>query len=321
MMKILKGFVLSLVMVMMMGAFTGCMRAYDTPEFVTIEASQTAFLIPLVGDSSQQGAFESEAMLEEAKVATKEVQIPHRWVQTGRMSNDGEWRASARLIIVERKPETREWTQATDTGTSSVNQGIVAESKESIAFTAQMNCSGQIDEENATKFLYRYNNKTLASVMDTEIRAMVESKFVEQCSQRTMEEILLDKQEIMNAVRAEVTDFFADRGITITVLGLKGDLTYNDAKIQDAINAKFTATKNNEAQTITNKTNIEKAEADKAVKISNAEAEAKSVAIIQQQLSANPTYIEYVKAQKWDGVMPKVVSGNEMIMDIGSSTN
>ena len=34
-------------------------KPYDTPEFVTIEASQTAFLIPLFGDTGNQGVFES----------------------------------------------------------------------------------------------------------------------------------------------------------------------------------------------------------------------------------------------------------------------
>ena len=53
---------------------TGCIRPYDTPEFVTIEASQTAFLIPLLGDTGEQASFESEALLAEAKVATKEIQ-------------------------------------------------------------------------------------------------------------------------------------------------------------------------------------------------------------------------------------------------------
>ena len=65
-------------------SMTSCMRPYDTPEFITIEASQTAFLIPLIGDTGDQGVFESEELLLEAKVATKEIQIPHRWVQTGR---------------------------------------------------------------------------------------------------------------------------------------------------------------------------------------------------------------------------------------------
>lgn len=100
--------VLALVLAMCCTMFTGCFRKpYDTPEFVTIEPSQTAFLIPIVGDTTTQSAFESEDMLLNAKVATKEIQIPHRWVQTGRKHYMGEWRDSATLIVVERKPVSR----------------------------------------------------------------------------------------------------------------------------------------------------------------------------------------------------------------------
>ena len=65
-------------------SLTSCVKPYDKPEFVVIEPSQTAFLVPLIGDTSEQSSFESEEMLNELKVATKEIQIPHRWVQTGR---------------------------------------------------------------------------------------------------------------------------------------------------------------------------------------------------------------------------------------------
>ena len=98
---------LAALMIVMCLCFASCRKPYDTPEFITIEPSQTAFLVPLVGDSSNQASFESEEMLAQAKVATKEIQIPHRWVQTGRRGYQGEYRASATLIIVERKPVSR----------------------------------------------------------------------------------------------------------------------------------------------------------------------------------------------------------------------
>lgn len=63
-----KFIVLALTLILVCSMFTGCRRPYDKPEFVTIEASQTAFLIPLVGDTSEQGAFESEELLTEAAV-------------------------------------------------------------------------------------------------------------------------------------------------------------------------------------------------------------------------------------------------------------
>ena len=68
-----KFLVLALTMIMVCCLFTGCRKPYDKPEFVTIEASQTAFLVPLVGDSTAQSAFDSEELLAEHKVATKEI--------------------------------------------------------------------------------------------------------------------------------------------------------------------------------------------------------------------------------------------------------
>lgn len=117
--KIKRVVMLTCMLVGIMFCMTGC-KPYDKPEFITIEASQTAFLIPLTGDTTDQASFESEEMLEQAKVATKEIQIPHRWVQTGRMASTGEWRASAKLIVVERKPVSRSW-ESGDTAATSQN--------------------------------------------------------------------------------------------------------------------------------------------------------------------------------------------------------
>ena len=153
--------------------FTGCRKPYDKPEFVTIEASQTAFLIPLVGDSSNQAAFESEELLLDAKVATKEIQIPHRWVQTGRRHWVGHYRASATLIVVERKPVSRSWESGASTADSS-NRAIFGETSDNIGIYVGMNCTAMIEEKDAAKFLYRYNNTPLETIIDTDIKKMVE---------------------------------------------------------------------------------------------------------------------------------------------------
>ena len=211
-------------MLVAMCAMTGCAKPYDKPEFVTIEASQTAFLIPLTGDTSNQASFESEELLAQAKVATKEIQIPHRWVQTGRMGWDGEYRAAAKLIVVERKPVTREWASTKETATGNSNKAIFAESIESVGFFVGMNCSAQINEEDATKFLYRYNNKPLEEIIDTDIRSMVEKVFNDECGKYTIEDIRKQKSAIMDVVVEKVSAHFKEYGITITVLGMKASL-------------------------------------------------------------------------------------------------
>lgn len=308
-MKINKKLVLLCMMFIMVFSLVGCVKPYDKPEFVTIEASQTAFLIPLVGDTTEQASFQSEELLAKAMVATKEVQIPHRWVQTGYFHWQGEWRDTMKLIIVERTPETREWNSAKDTGTSTYNQAIYAESSESIGFSVGMNCSAQIyNESDAVKFLYSYNNKSLSEIMDTEIRARVESKFVEECASYSLNDILAHKEEIMNTVRDDVTSYFADKGITITVLGMKDGIEYDDYGIQQAINQKFSSEQLLVTQENNNKVTISAAEAEAQAMIMLAEAEAEANRILSESLTPEILASEYYKV--WNGVLPSVYGGN-----------
>lgn len=299
--------VILLTMFMLCTCLTGCVRPYDKPEFVTIEPHQTAFLIPLIGDTSNQASFESEDMLMQAKVAAKEIQIPHRWVRTGRMSWSGKWRPTMTLIVVDRSPVTREWSSTKDIGTSSTNQAIYAESSESIGFSAGMNCSAQIyTEDDAVKFLYCYNNKPLSEIMDTEIRARVESKFVEECASRTLNEILIEKESIMEAVRDDVITYFAERGITITVLGMKDGLEYDDASIQKSINDKFSS----EMKLTTQKNENERI-------ISEAEAKAEANRILSESMTNE--ILKKMWIEKWDGHQPEAVAGDNsgIIVDFG----
>lgn len=299
-MKIKKLITLLLIIVMTCTMFTGCVKPYDKPEFVTIEPHQTAFLISLIGDTTNQASFESEEMLMQAKVAAKEIQIPHRWVQTGRFHWRGEYRDTMALIVVDRSPVTREWSATKDIGTSITNQAIYAESSESIGFSAGMNCSAQIYSENdAVKFLYSYNNKPLSEIMDTEIRARVESRFVEECASRTLNEILNEKDKIMETVRDDVVTYFTERGITITVLGMKDGLEYDDPAIQTSINEKFSSemkltTQENENQRI----------------ISEAEAIAEANRILSESLTDEVLAQQYY--EKWDGKLPYFYGGDGM---------
>lgn len=321
-----KKFLLLVMLVLLMFALGGCVKPYDKPELVTIEASQTAFLIPLVGNISDQASFESEELLAQAKVATKEIQIPHRWVQTGRWHWVGEWRASAKLIVVDRTPVTREWNSTKDSGTSTQNQAIYAESKESIGFSVGMNISAQIyTEGDAVKFLYSYNNKSLADIMDSEIRARVESKFVEQCAKLTLNDILEKKEEIMNAVRDDVEGYFSDKGITITVLGMKDGIEYDDPEIQAAINEKFSSEQKLVTQENNNKVAISKAQAEAEAKLLAAEAEAEAIKIAAEAeaeankklaASLTPELIEMLKYQQWDGKLPTVSGSDNVIVDL-----
>jgi hypothetical protein len=306
---------LILTMVMCCTLFTGCRKPYDKPEFVTIEASQTAFLVPLVGDTSEQGAFESEELLAEAKVATKEIQIPHRWVQTGRKHYTGEYRASATLIIVERKPVSRSW-ESGDSAANSSNKAIFGETSDNIGIYVGMNCTAMIEEKDAAKFLYRYNNTPLESIIDTDIKKMVEDRFNVETAKYTSTELGSKKGEIMDAVKSYVVDYFKNYGITITVLGLKEGISFENDSIQKAIDEKFASEQQLVIQQNKNEANLAKAEADAQAKIIAAEAEAKANQILSDSLTDKLLKQQYYK--KWDGKLPSIMGAGTTIVDATS---
>ncbi len=305
--------VLLMITIMCSFCFTGCVKPYDTPEFVTIEASQTAFLVPLVGDVGDQAAFDSEELLNETKVATKEVQIPHRWVQTKRWSWIGEWKPSATLIVVERKPVSRSWESGSSTAESN-NKAIFGETADGIGVYVGMNCTAMIEEQDAVKFLYRYNNTALEKIIDTDIKKMVEDEFNMQTAKYKSTELLNYKSEILNNIKTKVTSYFKDYGITITVLGLKEGISYENPDIQEAIDAKFASEQDLEIQENKNAANIAKAEAEAKAILIEAEAQAKANGLLSQSLTDE--IIAKMYYEKWDGVLPSVYGANDVLLQI-----
>lgn len=285
-----------IAMTLVVGSTLAGCRQFDKPELIEITPSQTAILLPLKGDTSEQAQLNSEEYLQKNLVSAKRVEINHEWVKEGRgfIIENGRYIPTHKLIILERKPITREWTNDTATGTTEKKEGIRAETKESIAFSSNINSTAQIDEANAVKFLYRYNSASLESIMDTEIKSRIATKFVEQCATYSLSELLINKAKIMETVRADVIPYFAERGITITALGISGDLTYSNADIQASIDNKFKAEKGLETQKTENDRIVSKAQADaKAIEIQSS--------TIDKQLKLKELENQASAISKWDG--------------------
>lgn len=321
--RIKKTITTTLLLAMCAFGLTGCVRPYDAPEYVTIEASQTAFLIPLTGDTTEQASFASEELLEQAKVATKEIQIPHKWVQTGRREYMGEWRPAAKLIVVERKPVSRSW-ESDDTAATSTN-AIWGETSDGIGFYVGMSCSAQINEEDATKFLYRFNNTSLETIIDNEIKTMVKDEFNRQASKYNSSELHTNKANIMNAVKESVTGYFKEFGITITVLGANEGFSFENQSIQDAIDKKFASEQELVTQQNMNDVTLAKAQAEAEAAKIKAEAEAEVLKIAAEaEAEANrkiaqsltPELIDKIKYERWDGALPQVQGEATPIIDI-----
>lgn len=309
-MKRIAKFVAVIALAVAAMGLTGCIRPYDKPELVEITPSQSVVVIPLEGKTSDQGKNPSADFYKQHLVYSKRVQVPHKWIQMGWFTSDGKYVPTVRVIVVERKPVVREWTDAGDTGTSTKNQAFVAESGESIGFKARMTASAQIDEENVPDFLYRYNGKPLEEIMDTDLRNYAAGVFTEECAKLSVDQILAHKAEIMDTVRKNTVSTFAKRGVTVTALNLVGEFTYLDPNIQTVINKVFQADRENKAQTLLNEKMIAEAKAKATagqLLSSGVGLELKKLELRQQEIDNETAWIEAWKSG--GSKVPEVVTG------------
>ncbi|MDB6066009.1 MAG: Band 7 protein [Pedosphaera sp.] len=247
----LKGRLFRVATVVVLGLFsafglTGCLKSYDRPEYVEIDTSETGFLIPLEGDGTQQARFQSEDYLKQRKVATKRIQILHRWSQEGRISNDGRWIPTVRLVKVNRSPVTREWitdqsSQAASQGRMRGDKAIWIESADSVGFSMGFTCTAFIPEDDAARFLYWYPSGSLAEVMDHEVRGRIQQVAAEVAAKYPLDILRSRKQEIADAVKRDITNFFTTRGVSVTTVGMFGGMTYENPEIQKSIDQTFIA--------------------------------------------------------------------------------
>ena len=279
--------------------------------------------------------------LQERKVAAKRIQITHRWNQEGRISNDGRWLPLVRLVKVNRSPLTREWTA--EGKHNAGDKAIWIESADSVGFSMGFTCTAFIDEKDAATFLYWYPSGSLATVMDSEMRGRIQQTSAEIAAKYPLDLLRSKKQEIADAVKTDVTTFFAQRGITVTTVGMFGGMTYENAAIQKAIDetviaqqlkvvseAKFSAQQREndrielEAKATAEKYRLEaKGKSDARLaeaeaSIAKAQAESEGIRLVNDAVAgSNPMLlqmrqldVEKSRVERWNGAFPQMMLGN-----------
>jgi hypothetical protein len=91
----------------------------------------------------------------------------------------------------------------------------------------------------SSTFLYNYNGKSLAQVMDADVRGFIQNILTSEFGTRPLSKCQADRKAIYEEMRSSTIKHFAALGIRITNLGAAGQFTYVDQSIQEAINKKF----------------------------------------------------------------------------------
>src|SRR5207249_1372800 len=121
------------------------------------------------------------------------------------------------------------------------DKAIWIESGDSVGFSMGFTCTAFISEDDAAKFLYWYPSGSLADMMDRELRGRIQQAAAEVAAKYPLDTLRSKKQEIADAAKADVTKFFATRGVTVTTVGMFGGMTYENPEIQKAIDQTFIA--------------------------------------------------------------------------------
>jgi hypothetical protein len=167
--------------------------------------------------------------------------------------------------------------------------------------------------------------------MDTEVRAKLQATFGMEVTDLPME--TLRKQATPHLVKTidDVTEFFKERGITITNLGITGGFVYKDKTIMDTLVKVFNAEQDKaianaafQAQEMKNKTLESAATGKGKAIITERQAEADGITLVADAkayemekaktdadiyLTLKRIELEKEKLAKWDGRFPLYFMG------------
>lgn len=130
------------------------------------------------------------------------------------------------------------------------------------------------------------------------------------------EALVQSRAAVTEEIQNSLTEILAKHGIVVTAFAIE-NLSF-DTAFEESIQAKVIAAQ--DALRMENKTKEKEeeakqvviaAEAEAEAKLIAAEAEAKAIELIQKQISTSPTYIDYLKIENWNGVLPQVM-GNDV---------
>jgi regulator of protease activity HflC (stomatin/prohibitin superfamily) len=210
------------------------------------------------------------------------------------------------------------WSEGADEG-SNPNQHMIVPCLGGASFKIDVGINYRVNPYKASKIYLKYRTDNLAAITDTYLRNVVRGSMNEVSSTLTVDSILNNISAFEAACKNRIFTTLAPEGFIIDNFYFIHAPIPADPNLAASINAKIKAKQDAATATMqlqisiaeANKA-VAKAKGDSAVKIINAMGEAEAVRKIQQVLS--PTYVEYIKAQRWNGHLPEVVGGSGGMM-------
>ena len=213
--------------------FTGCVRPYDKPEYVEIGPNETAFVIPMFTDDNvktedQVHLNENVEFYQKNMVSSKLIQIPHKWIKTGRFARSGYYKGTVRVITVDLTPRSGNWL-ANDAN------AIKVETAASQGITIPMSYTIRIKPEDAALYLSYYKAVDFQSVIDTQINRFFAQEAGKSFHNVEYKDVAKQRDIILSDAVEKTKAHFKAQGITIDQLAIVDGLVYDDKSLQTNI--------------------------------------------------------------------------------------
>ncbi len=187
------------------------------------------------------------------------------------------------------------------------------------------------------KLNYYYDGTKLPEIIRTIGVSNVETKLLvpnvakiskDEIGKVKAEDLVQNRSDVQNAIYESLKKTLEPQGIIVTAFAIE-NLAFEDA-FEQSIQAKVIAAQ--DALKMQNKTAEREEEAKQKVIAAQAEAdsqkikadaEAYSIKAVQEQLAKSPNYIDYLKIENWNGVLPQAIGSevNPFISLDGSSVS
>lgn len=228
-----KSFALILAVVMAT-ALTGCVRPYDKPTYEEVDTFETAFVIPLFEDdgvtmSEQVQLNGTEDYYKSREVNTKLIQIPHKWVKTGRFTRSGYYKDAVKIVKVSLSPISGKWLPNTD-------EAVKVETSSSQGMQFPITYSFQIEAQNAAKYLSKYKDKSLEQVIRTDINRHFSGVLNEETHKREYTQVTAERDDIIKTAVKSTQEYCNRYGITVNYIRMYDGIIPDDSSLQDNLN-------------------------------------------------------------------------------------
>src|ERR671913_1532447 len=218
-------------------------------------------------------------------------------------------------------------------------ENAASASKELQDVTTQVALNYRINPDNAQvvyqQLGFDYGNRVIVPAIQESVK-QVTARF-------NAEELITKRETVKNQIEEQITARLGGYNIVVDALSItefqfspqftaaveaKVEAQQRALQAQNELRRIQIEAQQNEAQAIgEQKANIARAEGIKQSNVLQAEGEAQAITLIDEQLRNNPTYLEWLKATKWDGVLPLVTGGgsdgqgNTPFIDIPTAGN